>query len=171
MIARSIVDAAAWARRDIEAYSIVVSAYQQRRLVAGEIQHGLGRLSRQPRRNLMLAAAADAEIGVHSELEGLLVNELRGSGLPVPQLQFKRRDTDGRLRYLDGYYVEWRVHLEVDGAGHLGQSGYWADMKRQNALWIAGDRVLRFPARAIRYEMPTVISQVRMALIAAGWRP
>ena len=48
---------------------------------------------------------------------------------------------------------------------------WWADMKRQNDLWVPGDRVLRFPSWAVRHRPDEVAAQVRAALLAAGWRP
>jgi very-short-patch-repair endonuclease len=170
-IARSIVDAAAWARSDEDAYALVVSAYQQRLLQAGDLDEVVARLVRSRRRKLVLAASREAEGGVQSLPEGELVAGLKRDGLPIPQLQVRRRDACGRQRYLDGYYPEWRIHLEVDGATHLDARSYWEDMKRQNDLWVAGDRVLRFPASAIRLHLWDVLRQIRRALLAAGWTP
>jgi hypothetical protein len=51
---------------------------------------------------------------------------------------------------LDVYYERWSVQVEIDGGQHLEIRAYWADMARQNDLWIAGDRLLRFPAWLIR---------------------
>ena len=76
----------------------------------------------------------------------------------------------GRSRYLDAYWRRWRLHVEVDGAWHLDARAWWADMRRQNEVWIAGDRVLRFPAWALN-EPERVTTQLRAALVAAGWRP
>ena len=75
------------------------------------------------------------------------------------------------MRYLDGYYEGWKIHIEVDGTQHAEVRSYWADMRRQNAVWIAGDRILRFPAWVIRHRPAEVVEQVRAALHAAGWRP
>jgi very-short-patch-repair endonuclease len=61
------------------------------------------------------------------------------------------------------------VHVEIDGCQHLDVRQAWADMRRQNQLWIAGDRVLRFPAWALRSDPDAVLAQVRQALRAAGW--
>jgi hypothetical protein len=44
-------------------------------------------------------------------------------------------------------------------------------MRRQNDIWIAGDRILRFPAWMMRARPEEVAAQLRAALIAAGWRP
>ncbi|HKT02761.1 MAG TPA: DUF559 domain-containing protein, partial [Rugosimonospora sp.] len=89
--------------------------------------------------------------------------------LPRPVLQVRRRDAAGGTRYLDGYYERWRIHIEIDGGQHLAAGTYWQDMERQNNLWIAGDRVLRFPAWVIRDRPADVVAQVRAALRAAGW--
>jgi very-short-patch-repair endonuclease len=72
-------------------------------------------------------------------------------------------------RYLDAYFDEWGVHVEIDGSQHFDARLAWADMRRQNELWIAGDRILRFPAWAIRHDPAQVVTQVRAALNAAGW--
>ena len=96
---------------------------------------------------------------------------LRLDGLPVPILQVIRRTSAGNTYFLDGYFEEWKVHIEVDGYQHTDTQTYWEDMHRQNELWIAGDRVLRFPSMAVRYHLPLVIAQIRSALISAGWRP
>jgi hypothetical protein len=42
-------------------------------------------------------------------------------------------------------------------------------MVRQNALWLNGDRVLRFPAALLRSRPELVVAQLRDALEAAGW--
>ncbi len=82
-----------------------------------------------------------------------------------------RRDASGRRRYLDVLYEEYGVHVEIDGAHHADVRQAWADMQRQNELWIAGDRVLRFPGWLIRESPDEVTAQLRAALVAAGWRP
>ncbi|MBO0868184.1 MAG: DUF559 domain-containing protein [Micromonosporaceae bacterium] len=169
--ARSLVDAAQWATNDDAARSIIAAGFQQR-VVAGEDIHALvRRMTRVRRRALILEAAADALGGAESLPEAEFVRHLRTAGLPVPRLQVCRRDAHGRTRYLDGYYDEWRLHIEVDGSQHSEVRGYWADMRRQNGLWIAGDRVLRFPSWAVRHRSSEVVEQVRAALVAAGWRP
>jgi very-short-patch-repair endonuclease len=63
------------------------------------------------------------------------------------------------------------VHVEIDGAQHIEAETWWADMRRQNALWIQGVRVLRFPAWVLRERPSEVFAQIRQALIEAGWRP
>jgi very-short-patch-repair endonuclease len=92
-----------------------------------------------------------------------------GTGCRHPDLQERRTDAAGRVRYLDAYWREWRLHVEVDGAHHMDVSEWAADMRRQNDVWIAGDRILRFPAWLLRRRPGEVAAQLRAALVAAGW--
>ena len=91
--------------------------------------------------------------------------------LPTPRRQSVINDASGRRRYRDAHFEEWRLHVEIDGSQHMTADAWWRDMHRQNEMWIAGDRVLRFPAWAIRKDRDAIIDQIRRALIVAGWRP
>ncbi|MEU9824801.1 DUF559 domain-containing protein [Micromonospora chersina] len=168
--ARSIVDAAQWALNDGQARAVVAAAFQQRLVGGDDLHEVVDRMPRLRRRRLILATATDAAGGAHSLGELDLLSLVRRAGLPEPTRQLVRRDTAGRRRYLDAYFEEWRVHVEVDGGQHLDPAHAWADMRRQNDLWMEGDRVLRFPSWALRAHPETVVAQLRAALRAAGWR-
>ncbi|MET7948800.1 DUF559 domain-containing protein [Micromonospora sp. NPDC005324] len=165
------MDAAQWAGDDQQARAIVAAGFQQR-IVAGDDLHlVVDRLPRVHRRQLILATAADAAGGAHSLAELDFLGLIRRAGLPVPTRQKVRCDSTGRRRYLDAYFEEWSVHVEIDGGQHLDPRAWWADMRRQNDLWIEGNRVLRFPAWVIRAHPDEVLTQLRAALGAAGWQP
>ncbi|GLI02672.1 hypothetical protein Pa4123_79500 [Phytohabitans aurantiacus] len=166
---RSVVDAAQWTGSDDAAAAIVAAAFQRRLVTAEEILGVLNRLPRARRRAVITAAAQDAEGGSHSLAELDYLRLSRRYGLPEPSRQVVRRDASGKRRYLDVYYEKWGVHVEIDGGQHNDPRHLWADMKRQNELWIAGDRVLRFPAHLIRANPAEVFAQVHAALRAAGW--
>ncbi|WP_327042467.1 endonuclease domain-containing protein [Micromonospora ureilytica] len=168
--ARSIVDAAQWSGDDQQARSIVAAAFQQRIVAGDDLNRVVERLPRVRRRQLVLAAAADAAGGAHSVAELDFLRLIRRAGLPEPARQKIRYDSTGRRRYLDAYFEHWRVHVEIDGGQHVDPQAWWADMRRQNDLWIEGDRVLRFPAWAIRTHPDEVLTQLRAALGAAGWQ-
>jgi len=89
--------------------------------------------------------------------------------MPEPSRQTVRFDASGQRRYLDAYFEAYRLHVEIDGAQHLDPRRAWADMRRQNEVWLRGDRVLRFPAWLVRERPDDWLPQVRAALIAAGW--
>lgn len=78
------------------------------------------------------------------------------------------RDASGRLRFLDAYWRTWRLHVEVDGAHHMEVSHWHAGMRRQNEVWMAGDRLLRFSSSQVRRRPAEVAEQIRRALHAAG---
>ncbi|PYC68296.1 hypothetical protein C7C45_19395 [Micromonospora arborensis] len=169
MPARSIVDAAQWAPGDQEARGIVAAAFQQRLVASDDLHQIVDRLPRVRRRRLILATASDAAGGSHSVAELDFLGLIRRAGLPEPTRQKIRYDSTGRRRYLDAYFEQWRVHVEIDGGQHLDPRAWWADMCRQNALWVDGDRLLRFPAWALRAKPDEVLTQLRAALRAAGW--
>jgi very-short-patch-repair endonuclease len=168
--ARSLVDAAAWAGTDDQARAIIAAGFQQRLVGADDIHQVAYRLPTLRRRSLILATANDARGGSESLPELRYLHAARRAGLPEPTRQHRRRDSSGRVRYLDVYYERWRVHVEIDGGQHLDVRQQWADMARQNDVWISGDRVLRFPAWLVRDRPAEVIAQVRQALRSAGWQ-
>ncbi len=169
MPARSLVDAAQWAATDEDARAIIAAGFQQRLVAGDDLHRVLDRLPRARRRSLIRQTADDAAGGSHSLPELDFLRLTRRAGLPEPSRQAVRRDASGRRRYLDVWFDDWRVHVEIDGGQHLDPRAAWADMRRQNDLWIEGDRVLRFPAWAVRHTPDEVVAQVRAALRAAGW--
>ena len=167
--ARSVVDAARWAASDNEARTVIVIAIQQSLVVEHDVTDVLHRLPRVRRAQLIRNTVADAFGGARSlaELEFLALS--RRARFPEPKLQVERLDASGRRRFLDALYEKYGVLVEIDGVQHLDARQAWADMKRQNDLWVAGLRVLRFASWLIRGRPDEVIEQVRRALIAGGW--
>ena len=52
------------------------------------------------------------------------------------------------------------------GAHHLDVRHRAADMRRQNDVWLSGDRVLRFPAWWMRAHPEEVVNCLRKVLVA-----
>ena len=67
---------------------------------------------------------------------------LKAHSLPAPQRQVLRRDGRGRY-YLDLYWPQFRLVVEIDGIHHAWAESVVGDALRQNALTLQGDRVLR----------------------------
>jgi very-short-patch-repair endonuclease len=166
---RSVLDGAQWAESDASAAALVAAAFQQRLVSLVEVIDAAARQPTARRRALTLDVAGDAAGGAHSLPEVEFLRLCRRAGLPAPECQVRRVDRAGRRRYLDAYFEEFGVHIEIDGEQHADPSARWVDMKRQNDLWVAGDRVLRFPAWIVRRRPAEVAAQVRAALEAAGW--
>lgn len=167
---RSVLDAGQWAESDQQAAAVVAASFQQRLVSLPEVERAASRQVRARRRSFVLEVARDAAGGAHSLSEVEFLRLCRRARLPEPLCQVARVDGRGNRRYLDVYFEEYRLHVEIDGRHHAEVGTWWADMSRQNDLWIAGDRVLRFPSWVVRHRPADVTSQVRAALTAAGWR-
>ncbi|MGH3683033.1 MAG: endonuclease domain-containing protein, partial [Natronosporangium sp.] len=170
-IERSLVDAAQWALSDREARTILAAGCQQRLVLPADLLAVVRRLPRPRRGRLIRQTLHDLAGGAEALSEIDLLRLCRRAGLPEPKLQERRTDAAGKVRYLDAYWPQWQLHVEVDGAHHL-EVGQWeADLRRQNDVWISGDRILRFTAFQVRHRPDEVVAQIRRALLAAGWRP
>ena len=82
----------------------------------------------------------------------------------APTRQVVRLDKRGRRRYLDCVWVlpDGRVVvLEVDGSFHAEVVAWWSDMKRERAVVIQGDTVLRCSSIELRLEPEDVMADLR----------
>ncbi|MFL6130442.1 MAG: hypothetical protein ACJ73E_15435 [Mycobacteriales bacterium] len=168
-IARSVVDTASWARDERTSCAVVAAAVQQRLVRPAQLREVLERLPTARRRKVLLQTLGDVAAGSQSIAELDLARLCRRAGLPLPARQAARTDGAGRRRWLDAWWPEWHLQVEVDGAAHTEVGAWWADMRRQNEAWIRGERVLRFPAVVLRREPAAVVEQLRTALAVAGW--
>lgn len=168
-MARSLVDAAAWAPTNDYARSVLAAGVQQRRVRVEDLRHVLSRLPTVRRRNLMRQTFEDVVGGAQALSELDVTRILRRFGLPAPDRQVVIYDERGRRRWVDACYDEWKVVIEIDGMWHMEARAWWSDMLRDNALIVSGDRVLRFPAFILREQPRLFAEQVAGALRAAGW--
>ncbi len=150
---------------------MIASSFQQRLVNACEIERVLARMPNAWRRGLVLRTAWDCAGGSESLGELDFFALCRSGGLPVPSRQVERRDRAGRRRYLDAYFDDWKLVVEIDGAHHINVGQMWDDSRRQNDLELAGYVVLRYPSFVVRQHPEMVLAEIRQALIAAGWNP
>ncbi|MDX6246110.1 MAG: hypothetical protein QOE76_3833 [Frankiales bacterium] len=166
---RSVIDAAAWAPNDRRACGVLCAAVQQRLTTVGQLQTAFTTAGLVHRHRLIGLTLGDVAGGAQSFAEIDFVRLARRAGLHAPARQALRRDADGRWRFLDvdfGFFT-----VEVDGALHLLPRRYWDDMRRQNALTLRGEHILRFPSVAIRIDPGSVVQQLRQAKDAWADRP
>jgi hypothetical protein len=159
-----VVDAAVWTRRPARACGIVSAAVQQRLVTPAQLRDVLVAAGAVRHRRLLLAVIGDIEGGSHSLAELDMARLCRRSGLPPPQRQAVRRDSEGRRRYLDLFWPEQGVCVEVDGGFHWEASEWRLDMDRQNDLVLDGLTVLRFPSVAVRIDADHVAARLARAL-------
>lgn len=83
-----------------------------------------------------------------SDLETDVWEAILGAGLPAPVRQHRVK-VGGRTLKLDLGYPKQRIAIEVDGFGpHATRTAFDIDRVRQNALTLAGWRILRFTSRS-----------------------
>jgi len=121
-------------------------------------------------RSVLLAidpALAPAE----SDLETLLAQVIRDSGLPPPVRQFLIA-VGGRQIRIDFAYPEQRIAIESDGFSvHGSRSSFESDRERQNLLALDGWTILRFTWRQICENPLAVAEQIRQALLNSRIEP
>lgn len=168
-LARSLVDAASWAQSDGAARAILASGVQQRLVRPQELIDVALPVRNLRRRKLILTTADDVRGGSHSLPELEFLRLCRRFSLPTPSRQAARRDRHGRRRWLDVFWDDFGLVVEIDGLFHMSAAHWWADMWRGNDHTVAREGLLRYPSFAIRDEPARVAGQIAAALRVRGW--
>lgn len=98
-----------------------------------------------------------------------LARECRRRGLPEPNRQVIRQGRRGRV-YLDAYFDEFGVIVEIEGAHHDGVLNAVDDALRQNDLVEGDDDFLRIPVIGFRTQPEAFMAQLETKLARKGWR-
>ncbi|RLQ06322.1 hypothetical protein EAD96_08635 [Micromonospora sp. BL1] len=93
------------------------------------------------------------------------------AGLPRPVAQYPVRVPTGLILHPDLAWPEFRVAVEYDGQWHSDADRMHLDRRRLNQIVAAGWLVLHVTGRRLRKEFPTLVREIRAALVARGWRP
>ncbi|HWI42704.1 MAG TPA: DUF559 domain-containing protein [Nocardioides sp.] len=168
-VAVAAVRAALWAASDKQAALVLTMVVQQRLASAEQLGEEALRIRRDRRRLLVQTTIGDLLDGAKALGEIDVARELRRRGLPPPQRQALRRDRRGRY-YLDLYWPDLRLVVEVDGIHHAWAENVVGDALRQNALALSGDTVLRLPLLGLRLEPKAFYDQIGEAIVAAQAR-
>ncbi len=167
--ALAAVRAAAWARSDRQAALLLVMVAQQRIAQGSAMLEQLPRFTRLRRRRLISAVLGDITDGVQALGELDFARECRRRGLPTPSRQVVRRGPHGRV-YLDVYFDEYGVIVEIEGAHHDAVDNAVDDALRQNALTTGPDDFVRIPVIGLRTRTDAFMDQLERKLISRGWR-
>jgi very-short-patch-repair endonuclease len=157
------VRAALWAVSNRQAALLWLMPIQQRILGAEALSEAFASVKRHRRRSFLRTVLADLVNGVQSMGELDFARMCRARGLPEPTRQVVRRGPDGRI-YLDVYWDQWGVVVEIEGAQHLDPAMAISDALRQNHLFVHGDGVLRIPVIGLRLEPDAFMNQVARLL-------
>ena len=164
-----MIDAATWSKWPRRACAILCAAVQQRLVTAEQLEAELQLAGHVRHVQIMRAILGDIGGGGHTLAEIDLGPLARRAGLPAPRRQRLRRESGGKVRWLD---VEFDLPdgtvlvVEVDGAVHIQPESWWDDADRQNEVVIGGQPVLRFPSLVIRLTEQRVVDQLRRMRVA-----
>lgn len=157
------IRAAQWAVTDRQAATIMAMTVQQRLATGAQLLRAQQMIRGRRRRGFIRRIARDIADGAQALGELEFAEACRRRGLPEPTRQSLRVLPGGRA-YLDVYFEEYGLVVEIDGAGHLWGLGRVDDNLRDNAVVIDGDRVLRINVIGLRLEEGRCIDQVAAAL-------
>jgi very-short-patch-repair endonuclease len=161
------VRAGLWARTDREAALVLTMSVQQGVVSAEEIALEMLRVRRDKRRAYVHGVLHDLLDGVRSLGELDVARECRRRGLPEPTRQVLRRTGNGTY-YLDVYWEQWKLVVEIDGIQHSWAQQVVGDAIRQNSLALRGDTVLRLPLLGLRVAPDEFFAQIEDALVSRG---
>lgn len=107
--------------------------------------------------------------GVMSGLERRFVRDVeRPHGLPKPQRQARQR-RGGISAYLDNYYAEQRLAVELDGLAAHSPETRWLDDHRDNQFVRQGIITLRYNWADVTLRACLVAAEIASVLRQRGW--
>jgi len=166
---KAAVRAALWARSDRQAATLVAMAVQQRLVPPQRLLVEWSTVGRTSRRALLDMVVQDVCNGAHSLGELDFASLCRARGLPEPTRQAVQQGRGGRI-YLDVWWEELGVHVEIDGFQHdLGLAPV-RDALRHNDVLLRGGTSLRIPVLGLRLYPDSFLDQVATALRLAAAR-
>jgi very-short-patch-repair endonuclease len=166
--ATATIRAALWAKSDKQAALLLTMVVQQGLAPADDLGVELLRIRRDRRRIFIGSVLLDILGGVRSLGELDFARECRRRGLPEPSRQVVRKGRDGRY-YLDVFWDDWRVAVEIDGIQHGWVENAVRDALRHNDITLGDCMVLRLPLLGLRVAADEFFAQIAAALRTAGW--
>jgi hypothetical protein len=152
------------------ALGLLVACVQQQLTTAEHFGRAIPTIRKLRHGRTFKLVLADIAGGAQSFAEIEVGRLCKEHGLMPPARQVVRLDKQGRRRYLDCAWVlpDGRVvALEVDGSFHAEVVAWWTDMKRERAVVIQGDTVLRCSSIELRLEPHDVMDDLRRAGVPA----
>lgn len=167
------IRAAHWAVSDRQAALVLAMPVQQGLVTGPRLLAMRRQVKGRSRRALVTTLIGDIADGAQSlgELDfGALCRDM---GIPAPTRQALRR-LPGGAAYLDSYWPEARLGVEIDGSGHRAGLAVSQDNLRQNEVALGSDDlILRIDLLGMRVRQAEFLDQVRRAYLARtprDWR-
>lgn len=163
----AVVNAAAWAVSERQAALLVVLAVQQGMTTASRLMREVARRGRVRRRGFLYRLLRDVQGGARALGELDFARLCRAHGIPPPSRQRVRSGPRGRI-YLDAWWEEYQVGVEIDGVQHLQGLHPVADAMRDNEVLLSGGPTLRIPSLGLITEPAAFMAQVDQLLSRHG---
>ncbi|WP_277051068.1 hypothetical protein [Ruania albidiflava] len=163
----AVVNATTWAVSERQAALIVILAVQQRLTTAERLTAEVHGRRRVRRRAFLRDLLREVGGGVQALGELDFARLCRQHGLPEPSRQRVCRGPRGRI-YLDVWWEELRVGVEIDGVQHQQGLNPVEDALRDNEVRLRGGPVLRIPSLGLLTDPGMFMGQVRELLTRAA---
>ena len=146
------------------AIGLLATSVQQRLTSPERLRHTIPHIRKLHHGRTFRLVLDDIAGGAQSFAELDVDRMCREAGLLEPTRQVVRTDKEGRRRYLDCVWVlaDGRtVVLEVDGSFHAEVIAWWKDMRRERAIVLSGDTVLRCSTIELRLERADILADLK----------
>jgi len=146
------------------AIGLLAASVQQRLTSADRLTRIIPEISKLRHGKTFRLVLGDIAGGAQSFAELDVGRMCREAGLVEPTRQVIRTDKEGRRRYLDCVWIlpsGQVVVLEVDGSFHSEVAAWWQDMRRERAVVISGETVLRCSTIELRLERVDVLPDLK----------
>lgn len=161
------VRAALWAKSDRQATLVLTMTVQQGLATAEALSEAALAIRKARRRRLLHDVILELLGGAQSLGEIDMARECRRRGLPEPDRQVLRRDGPKRY-FLDVFWDEWGVVVEIDGIQHSWAENVVGDALRHNSITLQNPKVLHLPLLGLRVAPDEFFAQITTALRMAG---
>jgi len=169
-VAETVLDLVAASKTFDEAYSWLSRATGRRLTTAAMIKEALAARKRMRWRGWLVDALDDVANGVMFPLELRYVRDVeRAHGLPTARRQARRELASG-VRYLDNFYEQYRLCVELDGQSSHPPEQKWRDADRDNDnLFTDGVQTVRFGLRDVTVRRCVQAARLAVLLMRRGW--
>jgi hypothetical protein len=169
-VAETVLDLADAARTFDDAYGWLTRAIGRQLVSVPQLRAALGARSRIRWRGLLTEALAEVQDGAMSPLERRYVRDVeRAHGLPAARRQV-RRELAGGVRFLDNYYAEFRLCVELDGRTSHPPEQKWADAGRDNDNLFRDDvATMRFGLLDVTTHCCAQAARLAALFLRRGW--
>jgi very-short-patch-repair endonuclease len=165
----TVLDLAVSARSVDDVFFWISAACSRRIVTPAQIREAAASRPKMRWRADVVVALDEVSDGVFSNLEHRYVRNVeRPHGLPKPKRQ-ARMNRNGRSAYLDNFFADYGVTVELDGRAAHPVEARWQDIHRDNYFAGAGIITLRYSWADVTNRPCAVASEIAMLLRQRGW--